>query len=161
MMNYNTKKEKSKVRRLIMKRNLPHFWDILTRSEANVYAWKWVHQNQLITNFLSDNQLDNLVYTYDELVFEPDRVLSEIMSFLGHGYEPAQKEYWNFTHHGSQKPHYMKPPKDNNPTFDIRWKEYLDQETQEEVFNHPAINEYLSANGMYMGKNGLLRIEPN
>jgi hypothetical protein len=156
MMNYDTTREKNKVRRLTSRRIWPHFWDILTNSEANVYAWKWAHQNKLISDFLSKNRLDHQIYTYDELVFEPDRVLSEIMLFLGHDYEPAQKEYWNFTHHGSQKPQYMKPPKDGDRTFDIRWKEYLSQETQLEIFNHPAINEYLDSMGIHMGENGLL-----
>ena len=158
MMNYDTSSEKRKVRYIMMRRVKRHIWNIMTGSEANVYAWKWVHQNRLITDFLHEHQLDHKVYLYDELVFEPDRALSEIMRWVGHDFEPAQTEYWNFVHHGSQKPEYMKPPSSDKVRFDTRWRDYLDPQTQREIVDHPGIGEYLAEMALEFSDSGLSRI---
>jgi hypothetical protein len=67
------------------------------------------------------------------------------MVWTGHEYEPDQKEYREFTHHGSQKPQYMKQPVAGDKLFDQRWKEYLDPDTLSEIDAHPAIKEYLAS----------------
>ncbi len=156
MMNYDSRAEKNKVRRLIARRCWPRTWNILTGSEANVYAWKWVHQNRLITDFLSRNGLDHKLITYHDLVFKPDEILRNIMAWAGHEYEPDQKEYWKFTHHGSQKPQYMKPPKEGDKRFDQRWKDYLDDEIQAEILGHAAINDYLASLNLSLTDAGII-----
>jgi hypothetical protein len=156
MMNYDTRAEKNKVRRLIARRCWPKTWNILTGSEANVYAWKWVHQNKLITDFLTKNNLDYKLVTYHDLVFKADDILKDLMLWTGHEYEPEQKEYWKFTHHGSQKPQYMKPPETGDKRFDQRWKEYLDSDTLLEIDTHTAIAEYLASQGLSLTDAGII-----
>jgi hypothetical protein len=157
MINYDTRKEKRKVRLLTARRCRRNAWNILTGSEANVYAWKWTYQNQLITDFLIKNNLDYKFVTYDELVLQPDTVLRDIMEWAGHDYQPDQKEYWKFTHHGSQKPHYMTPPKRGDSRFDLRWKDYLNSETIAEISEHPAVAKYLNSQKLLLSEYGLQR----
>jgi len=125
-----------------------HAWEILTGEESRAYLWHWLYQNQQITDFLERNRLDARLVTYCDLVFEADRVLEELMTWLGYGYEPPQKEYWNFSHHGSVKKNYLKPPQGGQLYFDQRWKEELDEQTQKEIYHHPSVTAYLKKIGV-------------
>lgn len=144
MVSYETNKEKMKERKHIARRYWQKSWNIMTGSEANVYIWKWLFQNQLITKFIQNYRLDARLVTYSDLVLYPDRILSELMNWIGVDYEPQQKEYWKFIHHGSVKSQYMQAPKDGLKTLDQRWKTFLDANTQRIIFEHPAVLEYLN-----------------
>ena len=51
MLSYDTPEEKTRVRMRMARRCWKNFWNIWKGNEANVYIWKWVYQNQLITDF--------------------------------------------------------------------------------------------------------------
>ena len=123
-----------------------NFWNIWKGNEASVYIWKWVYQNQLITDFIKSQRLDAQVVTYHDLVWEPDRILSGLMDWIGVEYEPEQTKYWKFIHHGSTK--YMQAPKEGQRIFDQRWIEFLDEDTQWDAFTRPAVLDYLDKIGL-------------
>jgi hypothetical protein len=145
---YEGVQAKNKVRRTMARRCWKHPWNILQGDEANVYLWKWLYQNRLITDFIRNNHLDARLVTYHDLVFYPDENLSELMSWLGLDYEPQQKQYWSFVHHGSFKPLYMDPRGDGQRLFDQRWKDLLGEETRRTALTHPGITAYVKDAGL-------------
>lgn len=153
---------KSKVRFRTARRCWKKAANILLGNESNVYIWKWLKANNLITKFIAENKLDAKTVTYRELVLDTDNILSELMQSIGMEYEPEQKEYWNFTHHGTVKPNYMKPPKNDKKWFDQRWKDFLAPEIQQKVFKNTNINQYLENIGFKMlEEGGLAKNQPS
>lgn len=145
---YDTVQAKQKMKRMMARRCWRHGWNILRGDEANVYLWKWLHHNKLITDFIRDNDLDARLITYHDLVCHPDETLGDLMGWLGLDYEPAQKAYWSFVHHGSVKPHYMFPSNEGRTLHDQRWKEFLDEKTQQAALSHAGINAYVRDLGL-------------
>ncbi|MEM7385240.1 MAG: hypothetical protein AAF514_09875 [Verrucomicrobiota bacterium] len=124
-----------------------HFWKALTAPEGEVYLWKWLYQNRLITDFLKRCGGEHRVVTYHDLVFDQERVLKELTRWMGFEFEPSQREYWKMEHHGSVKPDYMKAP-DEGRIFDQRWKADLDEETCRAALAHQPIKAYLQGLGL-------------
>ena len=151
---------KKKMRIKTARRCWRHAWDILTGDEANVYLWDWLYENQQISNFIKVNNLDAKLVTYHDLVSKPDDVLSEIIRWLGYDYEPCQKEYWNFVHHSSVKPSYMKQPNNEQKILDQRWKTFLSEETQRTIFEHRHVHAYVKTLGLVLDESkGLLSMD--
>ena len=151
---------KKKVRWRTARRCLPAFQDILRGSEANVYLWKWLYQNKAITQFLARNALDARLVTYHDLVHHSEQILESLMNWLGHEYEPDQREYWRFPHHGSVKEQYMSPPKSGKRIFDQRWREFLTVEDQQLALNHGGIRKYLAEINVRLDDaNGLIGLD--
>ncbi len=162
MLTHDSKKQQRKVRITTARHCWKHAPCILTQDEPNVYIWKWLYENQRITNFLQDNNLNFKLITYHDLVFNTDEVLTGLMNWIGYDYEPKQKDYWNFTHHCSVKPEYMKPPADDKKRFDQRWKTFLDGKSQEKILLHPHIQAYIQRMGLYLDPEvGLIRNDKN
>jgi hypothetical protein len=156
MLGYESIAEKAKVRRLMARRCWQHGFSILSGSEANVYVHKWAYQNRLISRFLQNHKLDAKLLTYRDLVHEPTENLRDIMTWLGHEFEPEQLEYWRCEHHGSQKPQYMKKPE--KPKYhDLRWKEFLDEKTRRDIASHLQVTRTLEALQLAMRDDGLTR----
>lgn len=83
------------------------YYSLLSRNRAGDFP-KWLQRNAEIDQFLSERRLDKYVLPYNELAENLDASLEEICRWIGLAYEPAQKEYWNFEHHG---------PGENGATF--------------------------------------------
>lgn len=124
-----------------------HAWEILSGDESQMYIWHWLYQNQQISNFLKHYRLDSRLVAYHDLTIRPDAVLANLMEWVGYEYEPQQKEYWTFSHHGSVKKNYLKMP-EGGTFFDQRWKEDLEPSVQQKVFSHPAVCAYVSQAGL-------------
>jgi len=148
LINYEDPAIKRKIRLKTARRCWQNAREILGGDEIQVFIWHWLSQNRRITDFLSKNRLDHKLVTYHDLVFNPDEVLSDLMTWLGYDYDPAQKEYWNFTHHSSVKSEYIKPPSSPEKIFDQRWKSFLTQEAQEKILNHPELRSYIDSLGL-------------
>ena len=155
LMNSEERGEAWKIRLRTARRLWPHALGILFGPEDNVYVHKWAMQNRQISDFLTRHELASRLLTYRELVHFPDRVLDEIMGWLGHEYEPAQQHYWDFTHHGSQKAQYMKAP-EGGKLHDQRWQTDLSTEVQERVTGHAAVRRYIDGLGLQLAANGLV-----
>jgi hypothetical protein len=155
MLCYETPAAKGKVRRLTARRCWPHLLSILRGPEDNVYVHKWAYQNRLISRFIRKNHLDARVITYQDLVQFPERILGDLMGWLGLEFEPRQLEYWTVTHHGSQKPEYMKAPAGGGRFHDLRWQQYLSPEAQQRIPAHPEVRRYLAELGITLNASGL------
>ena len=147
MITFN-EKEKRKMRLKTARRCWRHTWDILTGDEANVYIWEWLYENQQITKFIQSNKLDAKIVTYRDLALEPDRILSDLMAWLGCDYEPNQKNYSDFMHHGSGKRALSHVDKSMDEKADQKWKAFLDVQTQQRIYSHPIVNRYLKDMGV-------------
>jgi hypothetical protein len=152
---YQTIQQKRIVRLKTARRCWHNSWSILTNSQVNVYIWKWLYHNRLITNFINRYNPDSRIVTYYDLVNNTDGKLSELMNWIGFDYEPEQKEYWKFTHHCAVNKKYFQAPEHGKKIFDQRWKEFLDEEEQRKVTTHPVILSYLDEIGLHLEDNGI------
>lgn len=158
MLFYDSSRRRRILRWRMARRCWHHAGNILRGSDVNVYLWLWWYRNKMTTDYIRRNGLNARIVTYSDLVLEPDRVLGELMAWLGHTYEPTQKAYWQHVHHGTVKPQYMQPPPEGQFAFDQRWKEFLGDEAIREALEHTAIQQYLETVGLRLdGERGLTR----
>jgi hypothetical protein len=119
--------------------------------------YRWLELNTSISALIARHGLDARVLTYRDLATDPARELGELMPWLGLPFEPAQLEYWNFPHHGSQKREY-EWVKDAKVQFvDRRWQEFLTDREQAWVLGHPRLARYLERLGIGFTDDGLTR----
>lgn len=157
-LTYNTFKSKTRQRLRTARRSPLLAANILFASTKRVYMYKWLNQNQQITRFLNKYNLDHQIVTYEDLAKNTHQELKRLAEWAGLKYEPTQIEYWNFEHHGTQKPEYewIKKQKVTN-YIDTRWEEFLTAEDQTHIVNDPHINRYLSQIGVMFTDKGLTR----
>jgi len=132
----------------------------------------WMEKNYEIRNFLRDNTLEHRLVTYNEVADNMEAALRGICHWLGLEYEPAQKEYWNFEHHGPGRngatsaflEHYTPSEaqfySEHKRTHfhDLRWQEKLDHEVQHEILNDPQMKLLLKDFGLEFSETGLKRV---
>jgi hypothetical protein len=154
-VSYESPKDRWHVRWKAARQMPKHFCSILTGPDVRVYLYKWIRQNQEISNFFIQNNLDHLTVTYHDLAKHPERELKRIDNWLELEYEPGQPSYWEFDHHGSQKPTYEWVKKQKTRYFDTRWKDYLSDSEQSLITNDPNVRSYLAGLGIALGEDGL------
>ncbi len=142
-------------RRKMIKASLRNLKVVLAGDSIDLYIGKWLRQNLMLADFISQNRLDAYTVTYHDLVRHEDRTLTELMQWLDCEYEPGQVDYWNFTHHGSTKAEYEWVNQKKTKHFDCRWKDYLSPEQQERVINHKEILGFLQQAGVKITEDGL------
>jgi hypothetical protein len=118
----------------------------------DVYAHLWLAYNLDISEFLAKHNLPSVLVTYEDLARHTEREVSRLCRFIGLPYEPAQLDYWNFQHHGTQKKDYVGK---HERTFDIRWKQFLTPAEANRIITNPKIIAYLAAQGLASDENGL------
>lgn len=115
------------------------FGDLLT-----VCIYKWVSQNKKIAKFVKKSGLPFKVVSYRDLALEPDLILKDICEWVGLEYQPEQKSYWEFEHHGTQKYEYEWVASARwRKYFDQRWKEYLTQKQVQRIERNYVIKRLL------------------
>jgi hypothetical protein len=119
--------------------------------------YRWLEINRSITRLIRRHGLDARVLTYRDLATDPARELRELMPWLGLDFEPAQLEYWNFPHHGSQKREYEWVKEARVQFVDLRWKEFLSDSEQAWVLGHRRLGRYLASQGIRFSDDGLTR----
>jgi hypothetical protein len=127
-------------------------------SREEVFTYQWLQQNRQITRWIEQNQLDAQVVTYRDLARNPAGEVRRLAEWMGLTFEPAQLEYWNFEHHGTQKPEYEWVKKEKpQQHFDLRWQTELPESVQQQVTNNPDVRAYLGQISVQMGNEGLTR----
>jgi hypothetical protein len=126
-------------------RRYPHkfllfvFGDLLT-----VCIYKWVSQNKKIAKFVKKTGLPFKVISYREIALETDSILKDICDWVDLDYQPEQKSYWEFEHHGTQKYEYEWVRQQGGAKyFDQRWKEYLTQNQVQRIEKNHMIKRLL------------------
>ena len=152
-----------------LNRQLERRWELFKRRQAfglrvpfspdagEVAMYFWLAENQQITEFIRANHLEAALVTYEDFARDTPRELRRIMGWMGLEYEPAQLEYWNVEHHGTQKSRYNWVKEQKTQYFDLRWKEFLPPDTQARIAQNPLIGRYLSEQGLQLAEDGLTR----
>ena len=127
------------------------FGDLLT-----VCIYKWISQNRKMTAFVKSSGLPARMVTYKELALRPDETLASICEWIGVSYEPGQKDYWNFEHHGTQKKEYeWVREKGGAQFFDQRWREFLTETQIERIEKNRDLQALLKQFSMRFSPEGL------
>ena len=130
---------------------------ILRGGKTVLLTYNWLEQNQRITNFLAQHQFDTHRLTYYDLCHDTPGELTRVMKWLGLDYEPGQPEYWNFEHHGSQKPSYDWNLEKKTTFFDVRWQTFLTPAVIQQISHDPFVQQYLQEIGIQFREDGLTR----
>lgn len=132
----------------------------------------WIDTNNEILAFVRDHKLEQRMMTYNELADNTDETLSQLCHWLGVAYEPGQKEYWHFEHHGagrngataafleqfvaSEENFYAETRR--TQFHDLRWKEQLDEQTQKAIIQDPQLKTFLRNVGLECSESGLNKL---
>jgi len=130
---------------------------IYFKPESYVWAYLWLRTNQEISRFLQEHQLPHLLVTYKDLATNPAVEVRRMMEWLGATYEPAQLEYWNFDHIGTEKRSYDSVKEQKKSYFDLRWQKEIPPDIQAGIAADPLINQYLDSLGIRFTPEGLTR----
>lgn len=127
------------------------FGDLLT-----VCIYKWISQNRKIADFIKSTGLPTRMVTYKELALHSDETLTDICEWIGVDYEPEQKDYWNFEHHGTQKKEYTwVKEKGCTQFFDQRWREFLTESQIGKIENNRDLQALLKQFSLTFSPEGL------
>ena len=135
----------------------------------------WAQRNHDIREFLVGENLDHILVTYNELAEHTDETLERICRWIGLDYEAAQKEYWNFEHHGpganGAAAAFLEKAQRSDPQFysarrrtsfvDLRWKEHLPREVVLSIESNTKVREVLEGLDLAFFDSGLRRCGTN
>lgn len=127
----------------------------LLASAPYLAMYRWLAENTVITRFLARHRLDARVLTYEECAKDPGATVQGLMEWLALPYEPAQVQYWNFEHHGTQKLEYEWVKEKKVQFIDTRWKTFLPEQTSRNIVGHPLVQRYVSSLGLTLTEEGL------
>ena len=154
MLTFTTPKKKINQRIRIVKASPKRTLPALLGSPEQVYVYKWLLRNQEISRFITGNNLDSIVVTYEDLASNTAGEISRLCDWMGLKFEPEQLDFWNFAHHGSQKKDYANS---RERFFDLRWKEFLRPAVAAKITKFKPVNEYLQSQGLRFTESGLTR----
>lgn len=146
------------------------YYSLSIRGRAEEFD-KWIDRNAEIAAFLAENNLDAYRVSYNELAENPDEALTRLNTWLGLIYEPAQKEYWNFEHHGPGEngatSAFLQGSRASEQNFyaanrqtnfvDRRWQEKLDAATLRAITENEDVLNLLAELRMELSEAGLRR----
>jgi hypothetical protein len=154
---------------------------LLRDPRAVVYSWQrrgrtkgleqWIDENYEIRSFLRGNALDHRVVTYNELAEQTDETMVGLCAWLGLGYEPEQKSYWEVEHHGAGRngatASFLNDYVASDDAFyaehrrmsfhDRRWQTELDAATQQAISADARLQTFLADFGFTLIPDGLQR----
>jgi hypothetical protein len=157
-LNYDLPKKRWRQRWKLARRWPAKALSILRASPRMLYVYKWLDQNRTITRYLRQNRLEYMLTTYRDLATNTTGEVNKLMGWLGLEFQPTQIEYWNFEHHGTEKPEYQWIKEKKRSYFDTRWSSYLSAQEQHEIAYHPLVQEYLKQIGLGIDDEGLRRM---
>ncbi|MDZ7359717.1 MAG: sulfotransferase [candidate division KSB1 bacterium] len=144
------------------------YYSLSIRNRADEFG-EWALRHAEIDAFLAEYDLDKLLLTYNELAGHTDEALARLCDWIGIAYEPAQKEYWRFEHHGpgengataaflqnsraSEQQFYAAHRQSN--FVDLRWKEKLDAEALKAIAENPEVQRLLADLRLEFSETGL------
>ncbi len=127
-------------------------------SDQVVFTYQWLQQNLAITRLITQHRLEAQIVTYRDLARDRAREVGRLMEWIGLSYEPGQLEYWNFEHHGTQKPKYEWVKQSGAPDhFDLRWKSELPASMQDRILGEDDVQAYLRRLKLEVTDDGLTR----
>ena len=136
--------------------NMAH--TLLFAEQSIVYLYQWLKENIEISDFIETHRLNATVVTYRDLAKNTHEELKRLTEWLGLKYEPSQLKYFNFEHHGTQKPEYewVKSSK-RTDHIDLRWQTFLSEKTASNIVNDGLVDDYLSRLGLAFTEDGITK----
>lgn len=144
------------------------YYSLSVRNRADEFG-EWALRHAEIDAFLAKYALDAFLLTYNELAEHTDETLARLCDWIGLAYEPAQKAYWNFEHHGpgengatsaflqnsraSEQQFYAANRQSN--FIDLRWKQKLDPAALDAVTGNREVQRLLAALRLELADTGL------
>jgi hypothetical protein len=133
------------------------FWQAPFVSTPRALTYQWLELNRRISAFIARHDVDARVLTYRDLARNPAGEIEKLTEWIGLRHEPGQHEYWNFSHHGTQKAEYEWVKGQRSPHIDLRWQSELDEAAQERIWRNADVQFYLNELGLRMAEDGLTR----
>lgn len=154
---------------------------LLRDPRAVVYSWQrrgrtkgltqWIDENYEVRAFVAERGLDARVVTYNELAECTDETMRDQCAWLGMMYEPGQKSYWEFEHHGAGRngatASFLNDYVASDEAFyaehrrrsfnDLRWQTELDEATQRSIAEDARLKRFLDEFGFVLTLAGLQR----
>lgn len=161
------------VRRYLMQRRFKHQlhyrWKLLRSwrqlrpfvewsPTPTLWLYRWLLENQRITQFIQAHRLNATLVTYRDLAKETGAEVRRLTEWMGLTYEPGQLEYWNRQHIGTEKRAYEWVKEQKAQYFDLRWKTDLPLELQEQICHDRLVNKYLRELRLSFTDEGLTRL---
>jgi hypothetical protein len=125
-----------------------------------LWLYRWLLENRRITDFIQAHQLTATLVTYRDLAQETGTEVRRLTEWMGLTYEPAQLDYWNHEHIGSEKRAYEWVKEQKTQYFDVRWKTDLPPKLQEQILHDRLVNRYLRELGLGFTDDGVTRLAP-
>ena len=125
--------------------------------ESDLWMYQWLFQNQKITSFIRRHQLNAELITYRDLATNQAAEIARLMRWLDLDFEPAQLEYWNRPHIGSQKRNYDWVKEKKTQHFDLRWKTEMTAKVQTRITSNRRVLDYLADLKVTFADDGLVR----
>jgi hypothetical protein len=119
--------------------------------------YRWVLENQRISDFIRHHRLNATIVTYRDLAVEPAAEVRRLTEWMGLTFEPGQLEYWNQEHVGTEKRNYEWIKEQKTQYFDLRWQKDLPAPLQDRIRHDPVVNRYVRELGLAFTDNGLTR----
>ncbi len=123
-------------------------------SNTTLYAYKWLRQNQNISEFLARYKLEHRVVNYCDLVTNTEAELRQLNDYVGLEYEKQQETYWEVKQHGGGKTSDILAR--GGIHKDLRWQDYLTERTKLTISENGMINNYLAGLGLRFSEDGLV-----
>jgi hypothetical protein len=143
-------------------RNQPsRIFSLLGAEKHEILLLRWLRQNQGITSFIKQYNLNARIITYHDLATSTEAVLADVMSWLDMDLEMSQFDYWKEKSHGPEnkaKSRQADTGKGAGRYFDLRWKEYLSEAMINELTCNPLLEEYLKELSVRITDEGLVGI---
>lgn len=156
LMRFSEKKTGLRERIKQIRKNPSKAVQLLFGDNLTICLYKWISQNRDIVSFIEESGLPYKRVTYKQLATETDQALESIFDLVGLQYEKGQKDYWNFSHHGSQKADYQWINNQGGGTyFDQRWREYLNSDQIKRIENHRDLQMFLKSIEVEFSQQGL------
>jgi hypothetical protein len=153
----STPESRRKIRWKIARKFPALAFSIWGAPESDLWMYQWLLENRKITRFIRQFQLDAKLVTYRDLATNQSAEVTNLMHWLGLDFEPAQLEYWNKPHVGSQKRNYDWVKEKKTQHFDLRWQTDLPAETQSRITENTRVRAYLGDLKLKFAPDGLTR----
>jgi hypothetical protein len=131
---------------------------LLLAGEDDILLYRWMMENQVISRFIKDNNLDGQLVTYHDVAVHTEETLKRLMPWLGLQYEPSQLEYWKVDHIGTQKKAYTSVKSRQDCQIDLRWQSDLAQPIQSKILKNRDSQNYIKELGLRVVDNGLTKM---
>jgi hypothetical protein len=126
-------------------------------STPTLWLYRWLLENRRITEFINSHRLNATLVTYRDLALETEVEVRRLTEWMGLTHEPAQLDYWNHEHLGSEKRAYEWVKEQKTRHFDLRWKTELPPKLQDQICHDRLVNKYLRELGLAFADDGLTR----